>query len=41
MSENLSESHTFDKPSNVPCTLTQNLQNNNKAISLLKHSAEK
>ena len=36
MSENHSEIHTFDNPTDLPCTLTQNVQNTNKAISLLK-----
>jgi hypothetical protein len=38
---NLSETHTFDKPTYLPCTLTQNIQNTDKAISLLKHCAKK
>ena len=40
MSENLSETYTFDKPTNLHCTLTQNVKNNNKAISLMKQSVE-
>ena len=41
MSKNLSETYKFDKPTYSPCTLTQNVQNANKAISLPKQSAEK
>jgi len=33
--------HTFDKPSDLDCNLTQNVQNTNKAISPLKQSAKK
>jgi hypothetical protein len=42
MSENPNETHTFDKPVDLLYTLTQNLQNTNKAIiSLMKQSAKK
>jgi hypothetical protein len=35
------ETHFIDKPADSPCTSTQNVQNINIAISLLKKCAEK
>jgi hypothetical protein len=34
--ENSCETHSIDKPTDLPCTSTQNVQNTNITISLLK-----
>ena len=39
--ENSGEKHLIYKPTNSPCTSTQNVQNTNIAISLFKKCAEK
>jgi hypothetical protein len=39
--ENSGETHSIDKSSYSFCTSTQNIQNNNITISLLKQCAEK
>ena len=39
--ENSGENHFIDKPTDLPCTSPQNVQNTNIAISLLKKCAEK
>ena len=39
--ENSGENHFIDKPADLPCTSTQNIQNNNIAISILNKCAEK
>jgi hypothetical protein len=39
--ENSGKTNSIDKPTDLPCTLTQNLENTNITISLLKKCAEK
>ena len=38
---NSGENHFIDKPTDLPCTSTPNVQNTNVAISLLNKCAEK
>ena len=39
--ENNDNQHFVDNPADLPCTSTQNVQNTNVSISLLKESAKK
>ncbi len=39
--ENIGEKHFIDKPSDLPCNSTQNVQNNDIAISLLNKCPKK